>query len=173
MVTGNVQMTNPTSPTHATHISKPSCARSVSVDGFVPVPRGALAGVPAPLCWPAKDPGDVLDYRLDIAAALVGNEGDGIATLDVVIFPANPGDLVLSSALADGSAAVLWLSGGQAGTTYTVTLAIGTSAGRMLSRSVALPVLALAAVAVPANGLVTDSGTPVTDQNGNPILLGG
>jgi hypothetical protein len=143
------------------------------VDGFVPVPRGTPAGATTPLCWPAKDPADVLDYRLDITAALVGNEGDGIATLDVAIFPANPGDLVLSSAVADGPAAVLWLSGGQAGTTYTVTVTIGTNAGRVLSRSVALPVVALAAIAVPANGLVTENGMPLTDQNGNPILLGG
>ena len=45
--------------------------------------------------WPTKDPIDILDYQFDISPALIGNDGDAIATLDVTIEPAQPGDLTL------------------------------------------------------------------------------
>lgn len=158
-------------PTPATHVWVPSCARVVKLDDFVPVPRGTPAAAPSLASWPAKDPNDVLDYRFDITAALVGNPGDGISSLDVTISPNNPGDLVLNSCWADGAAAALWLAGGQTGTTYTVTLTISTTIGRTLSRSVLLPVLALSCPPVQADDLVTNTGAPITDQNGNPILI--
>ncbi len=155
--------------TIATHLWKPSVARTINLDAFVPVPRGTSATVPADPSWPLKDPADALDYQFDIAPALIGNDGDSITTLDIAITPSAPGDLALISASADGSRAVLWLAGGFSGTTYTVTLTIGTQAGRILARSVLLPVLALATPALPATGLLTDTGAAVTDQNGNPI----
>lgn len=158
-------------PTPAAHIWVPSCARVVKLDGFVPVPRGTPAAASALASWPAKDPGDVLDYRFDITTAVAGNPGDGISALDVAISPNNPGDLVLNSCWADGTSAVLWLAGGQVGTTYTVTLTLATTVGRMLSRSVLLPVLALSSPPLLASALVTNAGTPITDQNGNPILI--
>ena len=157
-------------PTTATHVWKPSCARTITLDAFVPVPRGTTAQPPALLSWPLKDPGDLLDYQFDIAPALIGNDGDAIATLDIAISPANPGDLALNSAMADGSRAVLWLSAGQAGVTYTVTLTVGTQAGRSLARSVLLPVAALAVQAASTGDVLTDSGATLVDQNGNPIL---
>jgi len=156
--------------TPAAHVWRPSCARVVKLDGFVLVPRGTPAAAPALASWPIKDPADVLDYQFEIAAALAGNAGDGISSLDVAIAPNSPGDLVLDSCMADGTAAVLWLSGGQSGTIYTVTLTISTTNGRTLSRSVLLPVLSLADPPVSPDALLTDSGAPLTDQNGNPIL---
>jgi hypothetical protein len=156
--------------TPAGHVWQPSCARVVKLDGFVPVPRGTPAATPALASWPIKDPGDVLDYQFDIAAALVGNPGDGIASLDVAIAPNNPGDLVLNTCMADGTAAVLWLSGGQSGTIYTVTLTIATTSGRTLSRSVLLPVVSLADPPIAPDELLTNTGAPLTDQSGNPIL---
>jgi len=162
--------------TNASHIYRPSAARALVLDGFVPGPRGALSATPLP-SWPAKDPADVLDYQFDISPALSGNDGDAVATLDVAISPSNPGDLALASAAADGARAVLWLSGGVAGTTYSVTLTIGTQAGRTLARSVLLPVLALSSAAgsVSAGGqgaLTTDTGSVLVDEAGNPLLLG-
>ncbi len=174
--------------TSASHLYKPSAARMLMLDGFVPGPRGSrsansLSAVPLP-SWPAKDPADVLDYQFDIAPALSGNDGDAIATLDIGINPSNPGDLALVSAAADGARAVLWLSGGVAGTIYSVTFAIGTQAGRTLARSVLLPVLALST----ATGLISigtgtggtsgtgaltdDTGGMLVDEAGNPLLLG-
>ncbi len=158
--------------TPASHVSKPSSARTVILDSFIPVPRGAAAAAPPPLNWPTKDPGDVLDYGFDISPALVGNPGDGIATLDVTIAPNNPGDLSLVSASADGSIAILWLSAGQPGTVYVITIVIGTTSGRVLQRSILLPVLYLSTPSVPPTAIQTSSGLIITDQNGNPVLTG-
>ena len=156
--------------TTVNHVWKPSSARLVLIDSFVPVPRGSNAAALPPLNWPTKDPGDILDYILDIGPAIIGNDGDGIATVEVSVSPSNPGDLDLRSTTADGSRVVLWLSGGQAGTIYTVTFLISTINGRSLQRSVLLPVLLLSIPVFPANAIVTAAGTVLTDQNGNPVL---
>ncbi len=153
------------------HVWRPSNARSVTADSFIPVPRGSASSAPPPLNWPTKDPGDVLDYILDIHPAIVGNDGDGIASATVSISPSDPGDLDLQSITADGSRIVLWLSGGQAGIIYTITFNIVTISGRSLQRSVLLPVLLLSVPAVPATAIVTATGVMLTDQNGNPLLL--
>lgn len=156
--------------TPAIHIQKPSTARTVVLDAFIPVPRGSTPVSPPPLNWPTKDPGDVLDYRFNISPALVGNEGDFIATLDVFINPDNPGDLTLNQAQVDGVNAVLWLSAGQAGTIYTVTILISTANGRTLQRSILLPVLPLSTPPAAADAIDVSAGVVLTDQNGNPIL---
>ncbi|WP_422662677.1 hypothetical protein [Rhodopila sp.] len=156
--------------TAATYLWKPSQARLVTIDSFVPVPRGSTAVAPAPLNWPAKDPGDVLDYMLDIGPAIIGNDADGIATLDVNVSPSATGDLTLQSTTTDGSRVVLWFSGGQAGTTYNVTFNIGTHGGRTLQRTILLPVILLSVPPVPGNAILTSTGAALTDQNGNPIV---
>jgi hypothetical protein len=156
--------------TTVTHVWKPSSARLVTVDCFIPVPRGTTAVAPPPLNWPTKDPGDVLDYILDFGPAIVGNDGDGIATLSMTVAPSNPGDLLVQSATADGCRVILWLSGGQAGTIYTITFGITTTNGRSLQRSVLLPVLMLSVPPIPPNALITSAGVVLTDQNGNPVL---
>lgn len=154
------------------HAWRPSSARLVVLDGFVPVPRGTLPATPATLSWPAKDPSDVLDYEFDVSAALAGNEGDMIASVTVTVTPNGGSDLVLNSVVADGARAVMWFGGGQAGIVYTVGVTIVTATGRTIGRSVLLPVLALSNVSVPAISLTTDQGAVITDQDGNPILLG-
>ena len=159
--------------TPATHVWQPSTARTVVLDGFVPVPRGTQPTVPALPIWPLKDPNDVLDYQFDVSAALAGNPGDGISSLGVTIAPDNPGDLALNSALANGTIAVLWLAAGQSGTVYTVTITITTFYGRTLARSVLLPVYSLSSLPVLPDDLITNTGLILTDQNGNPILITG
>jgi hypothetical protein len=156
--------------TPASHVWKPSNARTVVLDAFIPVPRGSAVVAPPPLNWPAKDPTDVLDYQFDISPAVLGNDGDMIATLDVTIEPNNPGDLTLKSAEADGNVAVLWLTGGQAGTVYLIGIVITTVNGRTIQRSILLPVVYLSVPPIPPNALVTDAGVVLTDQNGNPVL---
>ncbi len=152
------------------HVWKPSNARVVTIDSFIPVARGTTPVAPPPLNWPAKDPGDVLDYILDIGPAIVGNDGDAIATLNVGLAPSAAGDLTLQSSTVDGSRIILWLAGGQAGTVYTVTFAITTVNGRSLQRSVLLPVLLLSVPVIPPNAIITATGVMLTDQNGNPVL---
>lgn len=144
----------------------PTTARVVTPDGFGPYPRGVLQTAPSPLIWPCKDPGDLLDFVVDYRNALAGDSGDALSTLDVSISPSAAGDLMLVSSSADGTQAVLWLSGGQAGTTYAVTVVVGTNAGRSIARTVSLPVVALA-VPSPFGSVLTDqSGAPLTDQTG-------
>ncbi len=159
-------------PTIAQHVWRPSGARRVVLDGFVPVPRGTIPTTPAPLVWPAKDPADVLDYEFDISAALLGNRGDSITTIDVAITPNATGDLTLASTGADGAVAVLWLGSGQVGTIYSVQITIGTADGRQVNRVVLLPVQSLAVASTASNALTSGSGAIVTDQAGNPILIG-
>lgn len=158
-------------PTPASHVWKPSRARRVVLDSFVPIPRGSTAVAPPPLNWASKDPADVLDYEFDISPAITGNAADTIAGIDVLISPNAPGDLTMTSVVVDGSTAVLWLAQGQAGTIYTVTLAISTTNGRMIQRSVLLPVLALSQPPIPDGAIETNSGVVITDQNGNPVVV--
>lgn len=155
-----------------TSLWRPSLARRVVLDGFTPVPRGTIPAVPAPLSWPAKDPSDVLDYEFDVSPALAGNQGDHIASISVATTPNGVGDLALNSSAADGAVAVLWFSGGQSDTVYTVQITVMTANGRTIGRTVLLPVLPLTAAVAPALGLTTDSGAIITDSKGNPILLG-
>ena len=157
-------------PTPANHVWKPSSARLVTLDSFIPVPRGSVAVAPPPPSWPAKDPADVLDYLIDISPAILGNDSDSIATLDVSVSPSNPGDIVVQSTTTDGSRIVVWLAEGQAGTVYIVTLSLSTVSGRFLERSVLLPVLMLSTPAIPASAIIASAGVVLTDQNGNPVL---
>ena len=159
-------MTNPVA-----YVWKPSSARTVVVDSFVPVPRGSVAAAPPPLNWPTKDPQDVLDYQLDIGPAVAGNAHDTIATLAVSVTPNSPGDVTVNGAAADGTSAIVWLAGGQAGTVYTVTLLMTTTSGRTIQRSILLPVLEQSIPPVPTNAIQTTAGLVLTDQNGNPVLV--
>ncbi|MCC6717373.1 MAG: hypothetical protein IT555_05770 [Acetobacteraceae bacterium] len=156
-----------------TRVWRPSTARRVVLDGFAPVPRGTGQAAPPLLAWPAKDPADVLDYEFDITAAVAGHDSDAIAMVDVIASPAGSGHLTIGDIAADGRTAVVWLAGGQAGTTYRLQITVTTTSGRTLGRAVALPVLALAAQSPPSGALLTQGGAVVTDQDGNPILLGG
>jgi len=150
---------------------RPSNARVVVLDDFLPVPRGAAVTTPPALSWPAKDPGDVLDYQIDVSPALIGNEGDAIETVDVSITPDAPGDLTLTATAADGASAVLWLAGGQADTLYSLALTVSTKNGRTIVRNIQLPVLPLSAPAAESGTLDLESGGPLTDEYGNPLLL--
>lgn len=156
--------------TSAAHIWKPSDSRIAVLDSFIPVPRGATFAAPAPLNWPAKDPDDVLDYQFDISPALIGNDGDGIATLDVTARPDQAGDIEITKVTADGPRAIIWAAGGQPGSVYTITISITTVSGRAINRSILLPVMALATPAVLQNSIQTQEGLMLTDHSGNPIL---
>jgi hypothetical protein len=155
--------------TPATYSWIPSTARVIVIDGFGTVPRGTVQLLQPPLSWPTKDPTDTLDYVLDISEVIAGNEGDAIATLDVVISPSNPGDLTLLSSSADGALAIMWFNAGFAGTTYAITVSMGTNSGRMIGRTVSLPVLSLATPPTPPDAIIDQTGAPITDQTDAPI----
>jgi len=155
--------------TPATYTWIPSTARVIVLDGFCPVPRGTVLVPQPPLSWPVKDPTDTLDYVVDISEVVAGNEGDSVATIDVVISPDNPGDLALQSSSADGDLAILWFTAGFAGTVYSITITIGTNSGRVVGRTISLPVLSLAMPPVPPDAITTQTGSPITDQSDQPI----
>ena len=149
----------------------PSTSRLLVLDGFCVYPRGTSFIPSQPLAWPAKDPTETLDFILDIGGAIAGNEGDAIASLDVSIFPDNPGDLTLQSSSADGDLAILWLTAGYAGTVYQVTVTVGTNSGRIIARTINLPVAGLAKSPNAQNDLTDQYGNPITDQNNSPIIV--
>jgi hypothetical protein len=155
--------------TPAAYAWLPSNARLVVIDGYGTIPRGTLPVPTQPLSWPEKDPTETLDYVVDISEAVAGNEGDVIATLDATISPNNPGDLTLQSSCADGMQAILWLTAGFSGTIYTVTVTIGTNSGRVIARSITLPVQTLALQPNEPQDLLTNLDQPIDDQSGDPI----
>ena len=157
--------------TQVTYSWNPSTSRLLALDGFCFYPRGGSFSPPQPLAWPAKDPTETLDYTLDISGAVAGNVGDAIANLDIAIAPSNPGDLTLMSSSANGCQAILWLTGGFAGTTYQVTVTAGTNNGRIIARTVNLPVVTLAVAQDQTEDLTDQYGNPITDQNDSPIIV--
>lgn len=74
------------------------------------------------------EPGAVLDYQFDWSGWL--NTDETIYSYEVT---ASSGLTVAATSLS-GVAVTAWLAGGTAGTTYTVTCAVSTSAGRSVSR---------------------------------------
>ena len=158
--------------TPAQFVVRTSLARLVCLEGHGPRVRSVGAGY-RDLCWPVKDPSDILDYVLDASPALLGAEGDGIVTLDIQIAPKEDGGLVLNSSSVDGDRAILWMSGGVPEHIYSIILGLGTANGRYLLRSVSLPVQALAQTLPSASQYLVDgSGAPLIDQNGLPIVSG-
>jgi hypothetical protein len=154
--------------TSVAHVYRPSTARLVILDGFVPVPRGAVAAPPVMLSWPVQDPNDVLDYAVDISAAVAGDDGDAIVDVAISSSP----NAMLNSAAMDGTEVVAWFGAGISGTIYTVVMAITLASGRVVSRSVALPVYSMSGPSPSSAILVTDTGQDMTDEGGNPIVVG-
>jgi hypothetical protein len=75
-----------------------------------------------------KDPNAVLDYAVDWSRWLAGDE---IATSDWTV----PSGLTKLSHSKTTTKATVWLSGGTAGQSYTVTNRITTTGGRTEERS--------------------------------------
>lgn len=91
----------------------------------------------AALRWPDKDPADVLDYGLDWSDQLaLVSPADTISSVTWTV----PAGLTAGPQFLLGSVATAWLSGGTAGTDYTIICRIVTTGGRTLERSVKLQV---------------------------------
>lgn len=76
-----------------------------------------------------KDPDAVLDYTSDWASWLAGGE-----TISTSTFVADSG-ITIDSQSNSTTSGTVWLSGGTAGTNYTIRHRITTSAGRTDDRS--------------------------------------
>lgn len=83
-----------------------------------------------------KDPAAVLDYKFDWSTWLP--TGDTISTVTIT---AATGITVDSSSITDGDTSVtVWLSGGTAGSYYTVACKIVTAQGRTDERTITVKV---------------------------------
>jgi len=92
-----------------------------------------------------KDPDAVLDYVFDWAASTNGTgSSDWLAageTISTKTVTADTGITVASSSLTDANTSVtVWLSGGTAGTAYSVACKIATSASRTDERTMTIRV---------------------------------
>jgi hypothetical protein len=91
----------------------------------------------ATLRWPDKDPADVLDYALNWSDQLaLISPADTISSATWAV----PAGLTAGPQFVLGGVATAWLSGGVAGTDYTITCRIVTAGGRTLERNVKLQV---------------------------------
>lgn len=93
------------------------------------------------LSWPAKDPDEVLDYRLDWLGTpskpgpLYGLDDQISNSLWVV-----PPGLTSEIETSDNGSSTIWLSGGATGESYNILNRITTSAGRTMDQTVLLAI---------------------------------
>ena len=85
------------------------------------------------LSWPAKDPDEYLDYCIDWTKRLV--DDDTIASVEWFL-PST--DIEKSKESHDTSKAIVWITGGLAGTTYPILCRVTTAQGRIMDQSVNL-----------------------------------
>ncbi len=89
---------------------------------------GALAAAPAQR-WPVRQPGDLLDYALDVSFALF-DVADDLAAVAWSASPSGPGELTAVSVGVEGGVITGWMSGGMPGRVYVVRIEATTIAGR-------------------------------------------
>ncbi len=91
--------------------------------------------LPLPRWREDKDPADVLDYGFDFGEFLaLSTPADSISSASWTV----PAGLTDGDQAVVGNEAVIFLSGGVAGTVYTVTCRIVTVGGRTVERSATL-----------------------------------
>ena len=99
----------------------------------------------ASLQWPTAQPDDILDYALNVTAALA-DVGDTIVTATVCAAPSGFGELAINSIAFSGGLITVWLAGGVAGRVYYVNINAYTTAGREFSWFVRLAISAILAI---------------------------
>lgn len=110
-------------------MSETSANRALSLD---PPWQAALA-------WPMAQPADVLDYSLDVSAALA-DIGSTLAGISVSAAPSGAGELTVNSASFSGGVITVWLAGGVPSRSYTVQIVATTADAQELTWFVALPI---------------------------------
>jgi hypothetical protein len=112
------------------------------------------------LVWPTSEPDDVLDYVLDMTAALAEVE-DTLVSVTAAVSPSGTGELTPSRLSFSGGIITLWLSHGVAGRLYVIQINAFTAAGREFSFYVELP--------ISLDTAITDSPPPPSPGFGTPI----
>jgi len=90
------------------------------------------------LSWPVAEPPDSLPYSLDLTAA-IADAGDTLSRATASVAPSGTGEMAVVAVGVNGSIVTSILAGGQPGRIYFVGVIAYTSAGRVLSFFVELP----------------------------------
>jgi hypothetical protein len=91
------------------------------------------------LVWPTSEPDDVLDYKLDMTAALA-DVGDTLTSVTAAVAPSGTEELTPSRLSFSGGVITVWLSHGVAGRLYVIQINAFTAANREFSFYVELPI---------------------------------
>jgi hypothetical protein len=119
-------------------------AYTLQLADYLPVRSYGVLIAPPVMAWPGKRAAEQRNYALDITSDLAPTR-DAITSALVRVIPANTGDLAASNIAVLGCAISTTLSGGIAGTRYTVILTAGTVSGRILEYAITITVAADAA----------------------------
>lgn len=84
--------------------------------------------------WPAKDPEENLDYKIDWSERL--DEGDTIVNSVWIV----PSGITNGAMTMTATETTIWLSGGSLNTTYEIANRVTTAAGRIMDQTVRLPI---------------------------------
>lgn len=87
------------------------------------------------LCWPPKDPDEILDYMVDWSARLDA-DADTITAVTWIV----PAGITKTTEYRNDTQTQIWLSGGTAGETYEFTCRITTARGRVMDQTVTLDI---------------------------------
>ncbi len=89
------------------------------------------------LSWPAKNPGERLDYSLNYAQAL------GTDVISASTWTLSSGDIVTDANVFGPKTTTIWLLDGVAGTQYTAINTVTTVAGRIFEVAVTIDVVSV------------------------------
>jgi len=113
--------------------------RTLIVSGSVSASSIGSAIWPPPLIWPEAEPGDNLDYYLDVTQPLAA-VNDSIAHVAVAITPVGTSEMTADALGYAGYVIGLRLAGGIAGRLYTVVIQATGKSGRIWQWNVKMPI---------------------------------
>ena len=115
-----------------------------------------------PLVWPCAQPGEDLDYSLDMTAVLSDVGGDTISAVTAELSPSGSGEASLIDLGVMGAVVSLQISGGVAGRVYLADVAVTCSIGRAFVYTPQLPMSEALFAFPPSPPPSTGFGTSIT-----------
>lgn len=125
--------------------------------------------LPRPLRWPTAQPGDDLDYSLDLTQPLC-DVGDSIASVSLAVMPSGTGELQPIDLTVNGSVITAQLCGGVAGRDYIVQVKYIGMSGRKDGYLVRLAIDPALASWPPTVAPSAGFGTPITWTSGVTVF---
>jgi hypothetical protein len=89
---------------------------------------------------PYKTADELLDYKIDMTAELVGRLAGGANDTILTVTWTVPSPLSTTNSTFDDNTATIWLTGGVLGSTYEVAAQMTTAGGRIYHRSFRLQI---------------------------------